>query len=332
MKILLSKTGYWRKEQFRVRTDLVEFNNKIVVQKIPLGIESKRILSDMEKTYIEFKNRMSKNVFLSKPIKTNSQSFSFEFNKGPMLEKMIEDALIKRDFAQSASLYFNGCKIVSSLPSYKNKVKNEKNFIKFFNIEKKYYDLELDFINPALTELTADHIIYNNGKYFIIDYEVFFDFPIPREFVLFRYQFHLLNTLQQVIGAISSQLFTLNTYLRDLYIPSIWDFKYKIDRSKKELFLDLEKRKQEHLNWEKIDFDRFRNYKEGVVDIRSFPRFTKSQAEAKFGSMAFELENRVKEVKKYKTALNKIQSAKFYRLWQSYCRFRDNFFSIIKAK
>ena len=333
MKTLLSKTGYWRKEKFRVRTDLIEFNKKIIVQKTPLGTKSKKILTDMKKTFIEFNNKMPKNVFLSKPLKSKGKTTDFEFNKGLMMEKMIEEALIQREFTQSSDLYFKGCEIILSLPSYKNKIKNEKNFVKFFNVEKKYHDLELDFLTPALTELTADHIIYNDRKYFIIDYEIFFDFPIPKEFTLFRYQFHLLNTLQQVIGVMSSPVFTLNTYLKDLYIPSIWDQKYKTDKNKKEFFLDLEKRKQEHLNWEKIDFDRFKNYEERVVDIRSFPKLTKSQVEAKNNSLlTLELESKIKEIEKYKTALNKIQSAKFYRLWQSYCRIRDNFFSIIRVK
>lgn len=331
MKILLSKTGYWRKNIFRVKTDLIESDKKIIVQKTPLGIGSEKILSEMKKNYIYFKSKVQKNVFFSKPLKNEDGKFLFEFNKGPTLEKMIEDSLIDRNFAKSSDLYFSGCKIISTLPSVKDKIKNQKKFIEFFKIESKYHNLELEFVKPALTELTADHIINSNGKYCIFDYEIFFDFPIPKDFILFRYQFHLLNTLQQVIGSLSSPSFKLDMFLNGLYIPSIWLSKYIIDIDKKNIFLNMEGEKQNYLNWEKIDFDRFKSDINNIVETRIFPRLTRQQVIESFGvnsnnkTLSQELEVKIKEVESYKTILNKIQSAKFFKIWQLYCKIRDGF-------
>ena len=337
MKILLSKTGYWRKNTFRVKTDLIESNKKIIVQKTPLGIGSKKILCEMYKNHIYFKSKVQKNIFFSKPLKNVDGKFLFEFNKGPTLEKMIEDSLINRNFAKSSDLYFSGCKIISSLPSIKDKIKNQKKFIEFFKIESKYHNLELEFVKPALTELTADHFIISKGKYCIFDYEIFFDFPIPKDFILFRYQFHLLNTLQQVIGSLSSSNFELEGFLNDLYIPSIWLSKYRIDTDKKNIFLNMEGEKQNYLNWEKIDFDRFKNDNSNIIKTRIFPRLTRQQVIESFGAnsnnntLSQELEIKIKEVETYKIILNKIQSAKFFRIWQSYCKIRDNFSGRVKA-
>ncbi len=337
MKILLSKTGYWRKNTFRVKTDLIESNKKIIVQKTPLGIGSEKILSEMRRNYLYFKSKVQKNVFFSKPLKNVDGKFLFEFNEGPTLEKMIEDSLIDRNFAKSSDLYFSGCKIISSLPSIKDKIKNQKKFIEFFKIESKYHNLELEFVKPALTELTADHIIISNGKYCIFDYEIFFDFPIPKDFILFRYQFHLLNTLQQVIGSLSSLNFKLEEFLKDLYIPSIWLSEYQIDIDKKNIFLNMEREKQNYLNWEKIDFDRFKNDCNNIVETRIFPRLTKQQVIESFGvnsnnkTLSQELEVKIKEVESYKIILKKIQSAKFFKVWQSYCKIRDGFLGKVNS-
>ena len=331
MKILLSKTGYWRKNIFRVKTDLIESDKKIIVQKTPLGIGSEKILFEMKKNYIYFKSKVQKNVFFSKPLKNVDGKFLFEFNEGHTLEKIIEDSLIDRNFTKSSDLYFSGCKIISSLPSVKDKVRNQKKFIEFFKIESKYHNLELEFIKPALTELTADHIIFSNGKYCIFDYEIFFDFPIPKDFILFRYQFHLLNTLQQVIGSLSSSNFKLETFLKGLYIPSIWLSKYRIDIDKKNIFLNMESEKQNYLNWEKIDFDRFKNDNNNIVKTRIFPRLTRQQVIEKFSinsnnkALIKELEIKTSEIESYKTILNKIQNAKFFKMWQLYCKIRDGF-------
>ena len=338
MKILLSKTGYWRKDTFRVRTDLIESKNKVIVRKTALGEKSNLIIENIENIYQKLKNKLPKNVFLAKPGQRYGSSIDFEFCKGEMLEKKIEDELIRKDFDLSKQLFFKGADIITGLPSYKNKIGNEKQFVSFFKIDKKYLDWELDFINPSLDELTADHIICDDKKCFIIDYEIFLNFPIPKEFVLFRYQFHLLNTLQQVIGAIACSAFTMDFYLKDLFIPTIWQEKYKLNKNKKLLFLELEKKKQEYLNWEKNDYDRFKNYEEGTISVRTTPRLSRQQAEERLGSnfkennLITELENKKQEIENYKRILSKIQSAKFYRLWQLYCKIRDDFFNLIKLK
>jgi len=337
MKILLSKTGYWRKNTFRVKTDLIESNKKIIVQKTPLGIGSEKILSEMYKNYIYLKSKVQKNIFFSKPIKNINNKFLFEFNKGPTLEKLIENSLIERNFTKSSHLFFSGCKMISSLPSTKDKVRNQKKFIEFFKIESKYHNLEFEFVKPALTELTADHIIISNGKYCIFDYEIFFDFPIPKDFILFRYQFYLLNTLQQVIGSLSSSDFELEEFLNDLYIPSIWLSEYQMDMDKKNIFLNMEREKQNYLNWEKIDFDRFKNDTNNIVKTRIFPRLTRQQVIESFGvnlnnkTLSQELEVKIKEVESYKIILSKIKSAKFFKVWQLYCNVRDNFLSKVNS-
>src|SRR3990167_9784783 len=155
MKVLLSNTGYWRKPNLRIRTDVIEDNKLIYVKKIALGSESKKILQNTLRLYPRLKSMFPSKVGLAKPIKQVQNEFIFEFATGSTLEKLIEQALIERDFKKAKDLFYEGCRIIDSLPSKKSALKNEKGFIKFFSLDRRYHSMELQFISPALLELTA---------------------------------------------------------------------------------------------------------------------------------------------------------------------------------
>src|SRR3990167_287215 len=119
MKILISKTGYWRKPDLRVRTDIIEENKKIYVKKTTLGVTSQRVLEKTIKSYPKLQKISPKNVFFSKPIKHKKNEFIFEFATGKTLQKLIEDALIARNFQKAEELFYRGCEVIESLSSSK---------------------------------------------------------------------------------------------------------------------------------------------------------------------------------------------------------------------
>ena len=197
--------------------------------------------------------------------------------------------------------------------------------IKFFSLDRRYHSMELQFISPALLELTADHIFYSKNKYTLIDYEVLLNFPVSSEFLLFRYKFHLINTLQQLIGSLASPNFVTVEYLKNLYIPQEWFTKYVLTPETRMLFLTLEERLQSYLNWERVDMVDFNAIGSLSYTTRMFPRITSGQLQelASCPTEVSELNRLQQQLESYKGMLTDIKSSRFFRLWQSYCNLRD---------
>lgn len=340
MMVLLSKTGYWRKDSLRVRTDIIKEKNKLYVKKTALGDESKKILKTILEAYVYLKKNLGREVEIARPIKELKDAILFDFCKGQNLEKIIETNLIERKFQEVLFSYKKGLEIIDMLPSYKSTVQREKKFADFFHIEKKYHTLSLDFLYYPFSEIPADHILVHNNKYSLIDYEIFFDSPIPKKYLFFRYQFHLLHNLQQVFTALAGPEFHLAQYLKNLHMPAEWLPIFSLTKTEKELFLGMEEENYGFMNWQTPNFKRLIDYSPNDISQRAHAKFTKGnmlefvniktnmplptdkEAGEFYKRLLLEKE---KELDYFKQIVEKITSAKFYKVWQFYCDIRDKF-------
>lgn len=340
MKTLLSKSGYWRHPNLRVRTDVIENQGKTVVKKTALGNKSAKFLKKTQKNYRFLKQcfKESPEFEVVRPVKQLKDSVFFEFCPGQMLEKAIEENLIEHRFDQATQLYFKGLELIDCLPSKLTSLRKEKKFVEFFKVNKKYFDIKLEFLNQPFSEITADHIFVYKNRFWLIDYEVFFDFPIPKDFVKFRYQFYLFNNFQQILTSLSSPKLPVRLYLKNLYAPVGWLLDNDLPKNKKELFLHLEEKVQAFLNWEAPAFGRWLNYKNAKESRRLRGKFSKERVENLLylestsnvqGGVKEKISNRDREIERLQKDLDKITSAKFYRLWQFYCQKRDKVISLI---
>lgn len=331
MKILLSKTGYWRKDELRVRTDVIEESNKTYVKKTALGSESKKILKNIKKTYRLLSDSFPKTLRLVKPIKQGEDYVTFEFCKGAMLEKEIESALISHDFKKAKILYEKGLDLINLIKPHEPSDVEIKKFKDFFKVDE-HNLIDNKFIYPPITEVTADHIFVYNNNYWLIDYEVFFDFPISKDFVKFRYQFYLVHNLQQILQSIASSSFPLKTYLKDIFIPVDWDKKFKLPLNKIRLFLKMEGKLQSYMNWLEPRYIQFIDYEYSLITSPNIESLSANKFFKEDVNLQNELEQTKKELSDYKRALNRVTSAKFYKLWQFYCRIRDNYIKNLLKK
>src|SRR3990167_4812718 len=323
MKILLSKTGYWRKDELRVRTDVIEESNKTYVKKTALGSESKKILKKINKTYRLLSDSFPKDLRLVKPLKQSEDFATFEFCKGTMLEKEIESALVVRDFKKAKILYDKGLDLIDLIKQYESTDVEIKKFKDFFKVDE-HNLIDNKFIYPPITEVTADHLFVYNNNYWLIDYEVFFDFPIPKDFVKFRYQFYLVHNLQQILQSIASKSFPLKTFLKGIFIPVEWDGIFKLPLNKIKIFLKMEEKLQAYMNWLEPRYIQFADYKAKLVTMPVMDYLTKGNAISIDSGTDEEIIKLRKDLDEYKVMMNRITSAKFFKLWQLYCNIRDN--------
>ena len=323
MKIILSKTGFWRKDELRVRTDVIKEGNKIYVKKTALGSESKKILKNIKKTYKILSDSFPKELRLVQLLKQNEDFVTFEFCNGLMLEKEIESALVVRDFKKAKILYEKGLALIDLIKPYEPSDVEIKKITDFFKIDKLNLKNNL-YIYPPITEVTADHIFVYNNNYWLIDYEVFFDFPIPKDFIKFRYQFYLVHNLQQIFQSIASKGFSLKTYLKGIFIPVEWDGIFKIPLNKIKMYLKMEEKLQAYMNWLEPRYSQFADYKAEIISTPVRDYLTKGKAMSVDSGTHQEVIMLRKDLDEYKVMMNRITSAKFFKLWQLYCNIRDN--------
>ena len=324
MKTLLSKTGYWRKDNLRVRTDVIKEGNKVYVKKTAIGSESKRILKNINKTYKLLSQLLPKTLRLVEPIKQGEDYATFEFCKGAVLEKEIENSLINRDFNKAKKLFIKGLEIIDSIKSFNPKKEEISKFESYFDLKNNQFKNE-EFIYPPLVEITADHIFMDNNKFWLIDYEVFFDFPIPKEFVKFRYVFYLLHNMQNILQSITSEKFPLKKYLKHIFIPVDWDLVFKIPLNKIKVFLKMEEKLQSYMNWLEPRYIQFSDYKPKLATAPVREYLTKGKVISVDSGTHEELLKLQKDLDEYKVMMNRITSAKFFKLWQLYCNIRDKY-------
>ena len=87
----------------------------------------------------------------------------------------------------------------------------------------------------------------------------------------------------------------------------------------------MEEKIQSYLNWLEPRYVQFANYKKTLVTEPNIERLTKHKLLSTDTELLKELEKSKEEVDDYKKDLNKITSAKFYKVWQFYCYIRDDY-------
>jgi hypothetical protein len=328
MTILLSKTGYWRRLEFRLQTDIIKQGKTTYVVKTALGKKSKHILQQAFVLYHRLKKGSMGELRLVKPIKQENKLFYFEFCPGITLEKLIEDNIIEKKYHQAGKYYYQGQRLISHLPSKKYHLGQISQFKDFFEIPLKFQKLKWDFINFPFSEITAEHIFWHNSQYYLIDYEPLLEVPLPKQYLIFRYQFHLFNTLHQLFTTLSSEKLPLVTYLNNLFVPQDWPTVYHFTDEEKELLIGMEEKVQNFTNWEKTDYRHFLKSDNKIIDYRLNGKLYRALAEKLYSQSnnqeQIEKLNLLRqELDGLKVSYNQIISSKFFKVWRKYCRAKE---------
>lgn len=323
MKIIFSQSNFTRRDEFLIITKIIKEKNKIYVRK---EIASPQTINFLKKLY-ENQSLIKKNLieaYMPKIIERNNYYLDFEYLNFPSFEYLIEEALIIGDYKKAESLYLSFLDFIDKQPVinyhfHKNKKFNSI-FLELINVNINDYKS----LKYGLLDLNLDNLLYDekNKKIFIIDWEWFFDFPIPKDFLIFRSLFYLSAHLQSIIKTHCSQNFPCVEIIKDFYTPKIFWKHYSFSLKQIKLFLVMENNFQHYALKipPKFNENIFLDNLLEKTKINEIPISSNNQLNQQDFSYL------KKEIKNLTNKLHKIQSSKTYKIWQAYCRLRDKIF------
>ena len=220
-KILFAQSQYLRNREFVVLTKLVENNNSKKILKSAIYEEGKEHIKQMYDNYNLLEASPHK-FLLPKTIYKNDV-LEIDYIDASNLESLIENHLIKGDF-KSATKYVNDLLIfLDTFPVTKVNPYNNKDYVKVFDPSKRYQrkdNIECWF--PGFHDINYDNFILKDGKYYFVDFEWCFDFPIPKDFLKLRAVFYLGIKLKKILQTICSPDLPCYNFYADVLIPVKW--------------------------------------------------------------------------------------------------------------
>ena len=178
-KIIYTKFSKTRKKEVSLKTSIFQDEKgKLRVEKKG-NKYSKDTIQELINTYKRIKDVSEK--FEVVPIKqTDKYTVEFPFINGLSLQEQVSSATSKEEFHSLIEYYIE---LLNSIPTERCSLDN--NFEKVFGKVEK--DKEYVCLKEGILDLNLSNLIIDSkGKAHFFDYEWCYDFPIPKDFILFR--------------------------------------------------------------------------------------------------------------------------------------------------
>lgn len=347
MKILYTRGNLNRKLQYQVATTIYQSQNNIIVRKYAVNSKAQTHLENLHNIGKSLTKILSKNILLPKMLRYKDNYIEFEYINLPSLESVIEKAIINHQFELTKNYLLIFKKLLSRFPKKITNPYEDKQFIEIFDPLKNHQTrLKEKCIFPGILDLNLDNLIFDskNNKIYLIDWEWTYDFPITESFASFRSLFYLSFKLQSLIATFCSIDFPCYEVFDNFYIPKIWwdMFSYSQEDIERFLFyeynfqnsVDIVKQKYKKVNILKekklinqrisLNLD---SHIQNLISRKSSPENYKDELEQtkrKLEKTKEEIEKNKKEIQNLVDTLNQIKSSRFFRLWQGYCKLRDD--------
>ena len=194
MKLIYTKYSTDRDKRFAIRTDrLLDSDNKETIIKVPLFPEAEAHLSHMVEMSAKLQERYEDKLIISESAFEDSKLYN-EYIEGISYAEHFLDLIRKKDIDN----------VKEELNKYRDIIYYSKEGEEPFEITPEFREVfgpEAGISKATLKtapvtdiDMILDNIIVDNaGNWNLIDYEWTFDFPIPREFVLYRTIHYLYN-------------------------------------------------------------------------------------------------------------------------------------------
>ncbi len=177
--IIYTKFSKTRKKEVSLRTTISQDSKGNLKVEKKGNIHSKEAIQNLINTYQRIKNISKK--FEVVPIKqTGEYTVEFPFIKGVSLHEQVSSANSNKEFHALMTYYIG---LLDSIPTVKCSLgKDFENIFGKVDKDKEYICLKEGILDLNL----SNFIIDSKEKAHFFDYEWCYDFPIPKDFVLFR--------------------------------------------------------------------------------------------------------------------------------------------------
>lgn len=332
MPVLFTQSNYTRLPQFRIQTSILDLKGKLVVEKKAVSTAGLSHIKSLQNNYLLLKS--SPEYSLPKILKSSKQGIRYEYVSGSNLQVVLEQALIKKDFPIVDKLVEDFLAFVLSLPVGTAPTSELTQFVNFLSLSKPQLSQlgsKLQVHNPGILDLKMGNFIrQQNNKIYLVDHEWVYDMPIPVKFILWRALFNLIINLQQLIRYASSTEYP-SYQLSDLHqCPISWWKLFGFSVSEYKLFAGWESQFQKIVTGRTFSTDSvIYSSASSESDLSEIDSFSTVSAQIPKMLLQFPQHTQRQSLKSQIAAthaqvdllerdLLKIQSSKFYRLWQGY--------------
>lgn len=219
MPTLYARSHLARKPEFRLLTRFIKSDKTITVVKSPLCDEAKPHVLSIIENEKKIHERYGKilNVLFGE---IKKDSVVYPYLADPSLEIQMEQALIRKDFAELHHLFQKGLSVINQLPAQILESHPQPNEYKRWFGENP--DLSLPMVEIGLIDLTPGNLLSTSGKYTLLDCEWVVHFPVERELIAFRYLWSMVTHFSSLfkIYAKHFDLYVIGN--PDFIVPKIW--------------------------------------------------------------------------------------------------------------
>ena len=181
-QVIYSKFSNERREEYRIRTDIVEDENgRKFVRKFPMSQKAKKHINRIYDMYFVLKNNTQQLPVRFNVCHKKEDFMEFEYIQGENLEKILNRYLSEGKENKVKSIINNLVQLIKKMEN--SQFVEDQQFKHFFG-ECKFEGIPA--IKGADIDLIFSNIYYSDGVFNIIDYEWSFDFPIPINYILYR--------------------------------------------------------------------------------------------------------------------------------------------------
>lgn len=195
--VLLSETKASpnRKEEYKINTIICSRNgNKVVIKTANSQSAQNFLISLINKQNLS-SDFFGENAEIVKGNYVNDQ-VEYPYFESPSLESLISDAIIKGDCEFGISYIHDYCNFIQKLPIKKC---IPKDFISEFNVPLTKLSGPHKCFSLGIIDLIPANILIRDNRWYIIDHEWTFTFPVPIDFLIYRSIYSLMINLQKTI-------------------------------------------------------------------------------------------------------------------------------------
>ncbi|HRO65387.1 MAG TPA: hypothetical protein PKU78_04160 [Candidatus Dojkabacteria bacterium] len=220
-KTHFAQAQYNRERKYTVLTKLISNDSEKYITKEAVFPEGTNHIESIFTNYQLLSK--SSHKFLLPKTEIKNQVLWTEFIDGTNIESKIESLLFKGDIVEANKLVSEVIEFIQTFQVVQDNPYNYPDFVSQFDPKKVYKEKDnISCLKPGFYDINFDNIIRKDNKYYFVDFEWCFEYPLPKEYLLLRTIFYLSLKLKRRIHSITSPKFKCYNFFHDIYVPVEW--------------------------------------------------------------------------------------------------------------
>jgi hypothetical protein len=245
--IVYIKHNLHRRRKLQLITTIEKEGNKLYAYKKATDKESDNFLKSLFSKY-DYLTRKSFPLTVIKPVQSK-KGIRFDYLDYKSFDTMLFEAVQQRDGELIKKIFVDYKKLLDKIPVEKTFVKNNESEHLF---GKQKNNKKVECLTIGCLDVILENIFIDGGKYYLLDYEWTFEFPIPKKYIIFR---TILNSYFKYWAYNISKIVSTNTILKE----------FNITKEEKDVFLDMEWNFQHWATGKVVNLEKYKSYNHSIL-------------------------------------------------------------------